>query len=43
MRKIGPCKILKFDLGNTYEVELSEALGISPIFNVVEIYEYHEG
>lgn len=44
MRKLRPCKILqKFDSGNSYEVELPEALGISPIFNVVYIYEYHEG
>jgi len=43
MKKFGPCKILKnFDLGNAYEVELPETLGISPIFNIVDLYQYHE-
>lgn len=44
MRKFGPCKILKkFDSKNAYEVELPETLVISPIFNIVDIYWYHEG
>lgn len=44
MRKFGPCTILrKFDFENAYEVELLETLGISPIFNIANIYKYHEG
>jgi hypothetical protein len=40
MKKIGPCKILrKFD-ANTYEIELPNDVGISPIFNVVYLYPY---
>jgi hypothetical protein len=42
MKKIGPCKILwKFD-ANTYEIELSDDVGISPIFNVSYMYPYKE-
>jgi hypothetical protein len=44
MRKCGWCKILKnFDSKNAYEVEIPRTLGISPIFNIADIYEYHEG
>jgi hypothetical protein len=40
MKKIGPCKILrKFD-ANTYEIELPDGVGISPIFNVSDLYPY---
>jgi hypothetical protein len=40
MKKIGPCKILrKFD-ANTYEIELLDGVGISPIFNVADLYPY---
>ena len=43
MRNFGPCKILrKFDNGNAYEVELSDDMDISPIFNVADLYKYHE-
>ena len=40
MKKIGPCKVLrKFSL-NPYELELPPGIGISPIFNVVDLYSY---
>jgi len=40
MKKIGPCNILrKFD-ANAYELELSEDVGISPIFNISDLYPY---
>jgi hypothetical protein len=40
MKKIGPCKILrKFD-ANAYEIELLDGVGISPIFNVLDLYPY---
>jgi hypothetical protein len=40
MKKIGPCKILrKFD-ANAYEIGLSDDVGISPIFNVLDLYRY---
>jgi hypothetical protein len=42
MKKIGPCKILrKFD-ANTYKIELSDGVGISPIFNVLDMYPYRK-
>jgi hypothetical protein len=34
MKKIGPCKILRKFVANTYEIEMPEDVGISPIFNV---------
>jgi hypothetical protein len=40
MKKIGPCKILRKFVANTYEIEMPEDVGISPIFNVVELYPY---
>jgi hypothetical protein len=40
MKKIGPCKISrKFD-SNAYEIELPDDVGISPIFNVSDLYPY---
>jgi hypothetical protein len=40
MKNIGPCKIVrKFD-ANTYEIELPYDVGISPIFNVSNMYPY---
>jgi hypothetical protein len=42
MKKIGPCKILrKFD-ANSYEIELPYDVGISPIFNVSDMYPYRK-
>jgi hypothetical protein len=40
MKKIGPCKILKKFDANAYEIELSEDVRISPIFNVSNMYPY---
>ena len=43
MKRFGTCKILKkFDSGNAYEVELSNDMNISPIFNIANLYKYHE-
>jgi hypothetical protein len=42
MKNIGPCKILrKFD-ANSYEIELPFDVGISPIFNISDLYPYRE-
>ena len=44
MKKFGPCKILKkHDSGNAYEIELPSELNISPVFNISDLTEYHEG
>ncbi|XP_059078231.1 uncharacterized protein LOC131876771 [Cryptomeria japonica] len=44
MKKFGPYKILKkHDSGNTYEVELSDGINISPMFNIANLTKYHEG
>jgi hypothetical protein len=42
MKKIGPCKILrKFD-ANAYDIEKPDGVGISPIFNISDLYPYRE-
>jgi hypothetical protein len=40
MKKIGPCKVLKKFGATTYEIELPDGIGISPIFNVSDLYPY---
>jgi hypothetical protein len=40
MKKIGPCRVLKKFRENAYEIELSDGIGISPIFNISDLYPY---
>lgn len=42
MKKIGPCIIVRNFSTNSYEIELPEGIGISPIFNVAYLYPYKE-
>jgi hypothetical protein len=40
MKKIGPCNILRKFEANDYEIELLDDVGISPIFNIADMYPY---
>jgi hypothetical protein len=40
MKKIGPCRVLKKFGANAYEIELPDGIGISPIFNISDLYPY---
>ena len=40
MKKIGPCRVMKKFGANTYEIELPDGIGISPIFNISYLYPY---
>ena len=42
LKKIGPCKILRKFSSNAYEIELPSGVGISPIFNVIDLYPFKE-
>ena len=42
-RKIAPSRILKKIFDNAYKLELSKSFDLSPIFNIVDLYELHEG
>ena len=41
-KKIGPCKILRKFSAISYEIELPPEVGISPIFNVADLYKYED-
>ena len=40
MKKIGPCRVVRNFLANAYELEMPTGVGISPIFNVADLYPY---
>jgi hypothetical protein len=40
MKNIGPSKVIRKFGANAYEIELPDGVGISPIFNVVDLYPY---
>jgi hypothetical protein len=40
MKNIGPCNILRKFVANAYEIEFPKDIGISPIFNVANLYPY---
>jgi hypothetical protein len=42
-KKIGPCQIMKKIFDNAYQLELPKKFDISLIFNVYDLYEFHEG
>jgi hypothetical protein len=40
MKKSGPCRIIRKFGANAYEIELPDGVGISPIFNILDLYPY---
>jgi hypothetical protein len=40
MKKMGPCKVLRKFGENAYKLELPDGIGISPIFNISDLYPY---
>ena len=42
MKKIGPCRVLKKFGENAYEIELTDGIGISQIFNISDLYPYKD-
>jgi hypothetical protein len=40
MKKIGLCRVIRKFGENAYEIELPDGVGISPIFNVMDLYPY---
>jgi hypothetical protein len=40
MKKIRPCRVLKKFGANAYKIELPDGIGISPIFNISDLYPY---
>jgi hypothetical protein len=42
MKKIGSCKIMRKFEANAYKIELPNGVGISPIFNIEDLYPYRE-
>ena len=40
MKKIVPCRFLRKFTAKAYEIELLDNVGISPIFNVADLYPY---
>ena len=40
MKKIGTCRILRNFSSNAYDIELPAGIGISPIFNIADLYPY---
>jgi hypothetical protein len=43
MKKIGPCRVMRKFGENAYEIELSDGIRISLIFNVADLYPYKAG
>jgi hypothetical protein len=43
MNKIRPCKVLRKFGENDNEIELPDGIGISPIFNMADLYPYSAG
>jgi hypothetical protein len=40
IKKIGSCKIIRKFEANAYKIELPHGVGISPIFNIADLYPY---